>query len=352
MDLLKYYASIADHYPKYVNQKQVSEILGIHKKTAANIEKIGEIPYEIIDNRVGKYKRLHRSHRIKLVDVLAYMFFCECQKNIAIQDVVEYVSDFDELVFYLPRFLSKEQFYKVCHISKKTALKLIDKNLVTGVKTGEKTSKYKIPREEVIRYLKERDITPERYRFPATLDNHRKIEPYPDHIAQQVFDYYYDLFSEYPDLLTTKEASNMLCFSADTIKKWISEKRFRVFSRCNAYLIPKISLTRWIADPVFAVPRIPTLISLPMYSVLVDYHFNRSNRTMLAKEGVLVYCPPEKQYDIRFGLHDYHGGLEAGVRLDVFVRNKWITTRLIKAKEWELEEIDTHDLTGLRVKIY
>lgn len=68
MDLTKYYPDIAAKYPAYVTQRELCEICRICPKTAYNLEQQGEIPYTIEQNH------LIRSHKIKLTDILAYLY--------------------------------------------------------------------------------------------------------------------------------------------------------------------------------------------------------------------------------------------------------------------------------------
>lgn len=75
MDLTKYYPDIAAKYPAYVTQRELCEICHICPKTAYNLEQQGEIPYTIEQNH------LIRSHKIKLTDILAYLYRRECRQE-------------------------------------------------------------------------------------------------------------------------------------------------------------------------------------------------------------------------------------------------------------------------------
>lgn len=66
----------------------------------------------------------------------------------------------------LPRTISKNQFYQICHISKRHAKYLLDSGLVKCVDSGKKTRKYKIETKEVWAYLIDREINPDKYRAP------------------------------------------------------------------------------------------------------------------------------------------------------------------------------------------
>ena len=62
-----------------------------------------------------------------------------------------------------PEIITKEQFYKIAHISKATALYLLTSGKVPCVDSGKKTRKYKIRLDDVIAYLVDRDLHPEKY---------------------------------------------------------------------------------------------------------------------------------------------------------------------------------------------
>ena len=66
-----------------------------------------------------------------------------------------------------PPVITKDQFYRICNISKKTAAHLLDNGLVPCVNSGKKTRKYKIKLEDVIEYLESREKDPGRYAAPS-----------------------------------------------------------------------------------------------------------------------------------------------------------------------------------------
>ena len=75
MDLTKYYPDIVAKFPAYVTKRELCEICHICPKTAYNLEQQGEIPYTIEQNH------LIRSHKIKLTDILAYLYRRECRQE-------------------------------------------------------------------------------------------------------------------------------------------------------------------------------------------------------------------------------------------------------------------------------
>ena len=69
------------------------------------------------------------------------------------------------------------------------------------------------------------------------------------------------------------------------------------------------------------------------------------------KQGVLVYDKLTDRMDIRFDVDSFFGGLNCGMTLDVFIKNRWIPTRIEYGDNWYLVGIRTNELVGLRVRI-
>ena len=59
-----------------------------------------------------------------------------------------------------PEIMSKEQMRIACHISKRTALYLLQFNLIPHTFTGKKTRCYAIKKSDVIAFMNDRDDAP------------------------------------------------------------------------------------------------------------------------------------------------------------------------------------------------
>ena len=68
------------------------------------------------------------------------------------------------------------------------------------------------------------------------------------------------------------------------------------------------------------------------------------------RQGVLIYDQDTDRMDIRFVLEDYYGGLHCGETMEVFVKKKWIPTRIEFGQDWYLVGIRTASINGLRVR--
>ena len=108
----------------------------------------------------------------------------------------------------VPEVMNKEQFFRICHISKSTALHLLKSGKVPCEWSGKKTRCYKIRKENVKAYLEERAIFPELYSAPkgwyGTHYVARLSKELPEDTLRQMHGYYEKLLRKYPDVVTGK----------------------------------------------------------------------------------------------------------------------------------------------------
>ena len=70
------------------------------------------------------------------------------------------------------------------------------------------------------------------------------------------------------------------------------------------------------------------------------------------KIGALFYDPTQDRMDLRFGPHEYLGGLPPDKEFDVLENGAWMPARLCKGYRWYLEGIHVSNLNGLIVRLY
>ena len=77
-----------------------------------------------------------------------------------------------------PEVMDKEQMRIACHISKRTALYLLQFNLIPRTCTGKKTRCYSIKKSDVIAFMNDREVNPEKYNSAGLLvqirEHHRE----------------------------------------------------------------------------------------------------------------------------------------------------------------------------------
>ena len=69
------------------------------------------------------------------------------------------------------------------------------------------------------------------------------------------------------------------------------------------------------------------------------------------KQGALVYDERAGRYRVRFGLNEWSDELKCGQYLEVWVKGRWVPTRVEMGEDWLLVGVCDGDLSGLRVRI-
>ena len=119
----------------------------------------------------------------------------------------------------------------MCHISKRTARYLLQAGLVPCVQSGKKTRNYTIKVKDIVRYLNQREIYPEKYKLPpGSYKSTYAIKPtLPESVTEsELREYYTDRFKDIPDdIVTTKQAARMAGVTASTITKWVRSKKLK-----------------------------------------------------------------------------------------------------------------------------
>lgn len=71
-------------------------------------------------------------------------------------------TQYQDILEQYPIYMTKDQMYRICHISKKTCLFLLESGLVPCLDSGKKTRRFKIKTTDVIQYITWRNeiVTP------------------------------------------------------------------------------------------------------------------------------------------------------------------------------------------------
>jgi len=174
------------------------------------------------------------------------------------------VQYFTELRKTYPKTMTKDQFYRIAHISKSTALYLLTSGLIPCTDTGKKTRRYTIKTDDVIKYLIDRRVHPNRYSAPpgwysGTAGKHKPEEDTPMPLISELPKAERKLFreyleaelSDYDDLTSVKEVSEFTGYSTTSVIGWCSKEKLKYFYINGKYLIPKISLVEYIMSKDF-----------------------------------------------------------------------------------------------------
>lgn len=168
-----------------------------------------------------------------------------------------------------PETVSKDQFYQIAHISKATALHLLQNGLVPCKDTGKKTRRYTIRTDDIIFYLIDRELHPEVYRAPdrwyqersghynSRVTYRNELTKLSEEERANFRKYMEDEFCQYGDLLTIVEVAEaigypdvmsieqmceILSISTKTGYRILREGKICCLKVGRAYRIPKAHL--------------------------------------------------------------------------------------------------------------
>ncbi len=145
-----------------------------------------------------------------------------------------------ELFDKAPDPMSKDMFYRVCHISKKTALYLLMSGKVRSENTGKATHSWLISKEAILKYADEYasdEISfkpPENY-YSDGLDSFSAPTSYyldmDERTLKAAREYYLDILGRDGGVLTTPEISRITGYNESTVCRWIKHKKLRILLR-------------------------------------------------------------------------------------------------------------------------
>lgn len=151
----------------------------------------------------------------------------------------------------IPDIITKEQFYRICHISKTTALNLLRSGKVPCEYSDKKTRCYRIRKEDVKNYLEQRAIYPEAYSAPRGWycgGNKKSPKEVPPIIIEDMHDYYADKLINYSDVMTTQDVCNFTGYCKTAVNRWCAKEQLKSFRKGNRYLIPKVFLVDFLCS--------------------------------------------------------------------------------------------------------
>ena len=153
-----------------------------------------------------------------------------------------------------PEHISKEQLYKICHISKRTALYLLESRLIPCTNSGKQTRKYSVVTQDVVDYLIRRDKEPERYLAPRGWYQRKSKNDF-IHLSPELnrkMRYYFEqLMEPYPDVLSVKHVVEITGYQNETATRWCSSKKLYHFYICGKFKIPKVSMLEFMMGAYF-----------------------------------------------------------------------------------------------------
>lgn len=163
-----------------------------------------------------------------------------------------------EILQSYPEYISKDQMYQICHISKKTCLFLLENGLVPNVDSKKKTRRFKIKTKDVIEYLRSRDDYPELYRAPKGYYSGtgcKKAPSFPKVYSEEdltaMRNYYKKKSERLPDVMTVAQIADFTGYCRNSVGKWCSKKQLSCFYIKRKFQIPKEYLLDFLVSRYF-----------------------------------------------------------------------------------------------------
>jgi len=133
-------------------------------------------------------------------------------------------------------FVSKEEFYKLCRISKKTAYKLIKSGRIKAIKRNCASRHcYEIPISEIERLENVR----------CYLNKLREDE------ISKVKKYYCEKLQNYPDVITSEDVQTITGYVKETVRRWIQSGKLIATVYKSKYIITKTDFFDFITSPSY-----------------------------------------------------------------------------------------------------
>lgn len=133
-------------------------------------------------------------------------------------------------------YVSKEEFYKLCCISKKTAYKLIKSGRIKAIKQNcGSLHCYEIPISEIERLESVR----------------RYLNKLRDEEIGKVKEYYCEKLQKYPDVITSEDVQAITGYVKETVRKWIQGGKLVGTVYKSKYIITKNDFLDFVISPSY-----------------------------------------------------------------------------------------------------
>lgn len=158
--------------------------------------------------------------------------------------------DYMDLLKDCPDWLSLEQFRAVAHISKRKAKWLLENGVIPCEDSGKHTHRFQIRRSDVADSLRKRDAGELNSIIPvgafSSKQLHNTLLPNTD--PEELFPFLMDEWAHMPDMLTTKQATDLTGYNDTTINKWAADGKIQAVNYYGKNLISKGSLAEYLAS--------------------------------------------------------------------------------------------------------
>jgi len=169
---------------------------------------------------------------------------------------------YESLKKHYPEHISLEQLSKICKIAKRSAKYLIEHGIIPATDTGNKTWRYKIALEDVIRYLRRREqvgsmipigavsscVTPKTRKMSIRKCFAQLVESGQEAYVAEYFSF---IYTDCDDILTTVDITEMTGLEKSTVLRLLKQGAIKSIETYPKYLIPKTYLLDFVVTPKF-----------------------------------------------------------------------------------------------------
>ena len=139
-------------------------------------------------------------------------------------------NSYQQILDEYPEYITKEQLYQICHISKKSAQNLLESGEIPCIDSGRKTHRFLIATADVVDYLQRRDNAP---------------RPAADETAVEKI---HAALALYPDVLSVAQVSELTGRRSSTVTKWCRLNYIKNIYAGGKNHIPKASLADFLVS--------------------------------------------------------------------------------------------------------
>ena len=146
-----------------------------------------------------------------------------------------------------PSYISKEQLCKICHISKRTALRLLEDGSIPCKSNGKQTRKFQIALADVEAFLLKRQarikINPREARnvYRPMSAEMKSLLP---HVVT-------DWLEPYPDVLSVDEVVEITGYGSSSVVKWCKKEDLQHYCIGRKFFVPKTWLQEFMLSERF-----------------------------------------------------------------------------------------------------
>ena len=163
---------------------------------------------------------------------------------------------YDELRARYPKYVSKDQMYRICHIAKRTAKYLLDNGIIPCTDTGKRTRRYKVALEDIITYLKQREKLGSM--VPCGAVNSRlakqtlRKESFSDIVSEpdtgELRRYFEYIYEDFPDVVNTYDLSEMTGLCRSTLQRYLKSGVIQHIIVDGRQIIPKQYVLEFVTN--------------------------------------------------------------------------------------------------------